>query len=80
MDTSMRRSLLKATDGRLRFSYLDRHPLQIVDFKLGGANLNGYEACARAFATRRSLTPFDDLREIYPARVIDPIQEVYARP
>jgi hypothetical protein len=69
-DTSILVNTRRAVGDALRVEHRDLDPLQIVDWKTAGANLNPYETLARH---RAELTrdPFQVLRGRYPDDALD---------
>lgn len=63
---------------RPRFVYADLHPLQIVDFKSSGNQLNPYDGCRRSFMVGDEiLEPWPVLAEHYPAEAVAEMQALY---
>jgi hypothetical protein len=65
-DTSMLVNLSRAWDYRFKVEHRDLDPLQIVDWKSHGENLNPYDALAR-HRVELERDPFDILAGRYPA-------------
>lgn len=67
---------LRAGKSQARLEYRDSHPLQIVDFKTPGGNLNSFKSCDE-YRIGGSKTPFEDLAEFYPADAVDRMADHY---
>lgn len=80
MDTSTTMRLAQVMNLRLGdlFVYRDLHPLQIVEFKSAGEQLNAYQPVADSFGYgTESSTPFAELAAVYPQELLDEIAGVY---
>jgi hypothetical protein len=77
MDTSMRKNLTQAAAGFLHFEYATTVPWWITDFK-SPDNLNGYGDTVKDWGVHTFPNPFERLAELYPEKLLKPIQEVYA--
>ena len=71
--------LRRAHRGSLALTYHDVHPLQLVDWKSRGSNLNTYAMC-RVYQTDHGTSrPFEALAKHYPAEALDEMRAVYGR-
>lgn len=69
---------LKRHNPALQLSYLDLHPLQVVDWKSHGENLNTYESCAQ-MRENELRDPFSRLWRVYPWDSIGDMRGAYRR-
>ena len=69
-DTSIFVNTRRAHEGRMNLEHRDIDPLQIVDWKSSGWNLNPYETLAR-HRVELSRDPFQVLRGRYPDQALD---------
>lgn len=78
IDGSMRDRL--ARSGPLRFAYVDRGPLSIVDFKSDGEQLTGYPQLVKSFATATRPDVWQALVDAgYPELLVSEADQLYAR-
>lgn len=61
---------------RPRLEYRDLHPLQIIDWKTTGTQLNPYGDCLR-YSQGESETPWDDLASFYPPDSLHEMRALY---
>lgn len=61
---------------QIKLVYHDLHPLQIVDFKTRGAQLNPFDGCL-AFGDDTQVDPVPALLERYPSVAVDEMQAAY---
>ena len=78
-DTSILVNTRRAVDDRMRVEHRDLDPLQIVDWKTPGQNLNPYETLNRHRVELKRL-PFDVLRGRYPDEALDDMATLYGLP
>lgn len=71
------RDRLKAV-GPVEFEYVDLLPEQIVDFKSKGTQLTDYQLLVRAYGVKLYTDPWVRLRAVYPKKLIEIAQELYA--
>jgi hypothetical protein len=83
VDTSIVHGLRRASEKRIRaglddviLEYRESDPLQFVDFKTAGQNLNTFEACAD-YIVSESRDPFTDLAEFYPDHAVRSLEDHY---
>ncbi len=69
----------QAGRGLLRIRYGDRHPLQIVDWKTHGQQMNSYDAVGSRHAGTANGDPFVLLEPHYPQEAIAEMKEHYRR-
>jgi len=79
IDTSVRRQLSVALGRPLSYSYADLHPLQIVDWKTDGWQLNSYAACQAFRVGDEVRDPFRELAAVYPVDAIDEMFSLHAQ-
>lgn len=74
-DTATLEGIKRATGRFPAMVELDRHPLQIVDFKTDGVQLNSYRSMV-GFRRNQSVTAdvWDELRAVFPEAVDDMIE------
>lgn len=70
---------LRSRDIRPELVYYDLHPLQIVDFKSDGTQLNGYRDCLGFQDGDESDDPCRLLGEHYPEEAIEEMRAVHGR-
>lgn len=75
IDTSALRRL-KAI-ARVRFVEVDSDPLELVDVKTEGANLNTFEMLL-PYATGRHTNPWELLEMVHPAATVDAVRRLYS--
>lgn len=76
IDTSVWNSL-RGT-GRPSLVYHDLHPLQIVDFKSHGDQLNPYDDCVKGYRDGKEIKqPWRALAEFYPGEAVEEMRAVY---
>lgn len=77
IDTSV---WLEIRQANPRVTFTELHPLQIVDFKSRGEQLNPYDGFQhdRRIQIEESHTPWEELATIYPEEAIREMREVYA--
>lgn len=78
IDTSIRENL-RRKNGRIGFTYTDYGPLQIVGFQSLDVQLNKYAPLVKAFGVKEGTRPFQKLATVYPARLVDMAERMYAR-
>lgn len=76
LDGSVQRGLAKV--GPLRFLYVESDPLELVDVKTAGENLNTYEMLL-PYASSICDDPWEQLRSVYPAVTVDALESLYER-
>jgi hypothetical protein len=69
---------LKKTGWLGRIDHRDIDPLQIVDWKSPGENLNSYREVAHRYRAELTRDPFDVLAGRYPADALDEMRHHYA--
>ena len=70
---------LKRAVPRLRIEHRDIDPLQIVDWKTAGGNLNTYGQVSALHRSELERDPFEILRGRYPQAALDEMQAHYGR-
>lgn len=75
LDTATLRTIKKYNPGT-RLAYAHADPLDVVDWKSGGPQLNTYEAC-RAYFVGDESDPWRALATRYPAAALDEMRAVY---
>lgn len=79
IDTSIMRRLTLILRAAPAVRYFDAHPFQIVDWKTGGEQLNGYRPCLQ-FRDGPEVDPWEALAPHYPAAALDEMRAVYRLP
>jgi hypothetical protein len=80
-DTSIlwntRRNYRSKLQRDIRVVYGDIHPLQIVDWKTTGTQMNGYRDVTGVHRGRRRERPFECLEGFYPAEALEAMEDHY---
>jgi hypothetical protein len=79
-DTSILMNLrdeLRAAGRDLPIAYGDQHPLQLVDWKSNGQQLNAFDAVSN-YRDGGPVDPFDALADVYPAESLSAMAAHYA--
>ena len=77
-DTSILYNTRRENDN-LQIRYGDRHPLQIVDWKTAGHQMNTYKTVARKHRGLNVGDPFEMLSGVYPDKALSEMRALYGR-
>lgn len=82
-DTSILVNLRRAYDSHhhreLRVVHYETNPLQIVDFKSPGEQINAYEGVTAMWGRGDPADPFEALQGVYPDEALDEMAAFYSR-